>query len=140
LFTHQRTLDIRFVDDELALHHSGRIRGSAFTVSDDQFTKIKELSSQSAAQSAYEAQVVTDTSFENVPAAELRGSIQVGALGRETNDTSCTDDEAAAKSVPKPGIFAHRRRRSIQVGADLAMLRKISTGKTLFTFAEETRA
>jgi gentisate 1,2-dioxygenase len=30
LYTHQRTLDIRFVDDELALHRAGRIRGSAF--------------------------------------------------------------------------------------------------------------
>ncbi|KAH8053321.1 hypothetical protein JL722_9545 [Aureococcus anophagefferens] len=29
LYTHQRTLDIRFVDDELALHRGGRIRGSA---------------------------------------------------------------------------------------------------------------
>ena len=30
LYTHQRTLDIRFVDDELELHKAGKIRGSAF--------------------------------------------------------------------------------------------------------------
>lgn len=30
LYTFQRTLDIRFVDDELELHKQGRIRGSAF--------------------------------------------------------------------------------------------------------------
>lgn len=29
LFTHQRTLDIRFVDDELELHRNGKIRGSS---------------------------------------------------------------------------------------------------------------
>mmetsp|Transcript_12117 Transcript_12117/g.18695 ORF Transcript_12117/g.18695 Transcript_12117/m.18695 type:complete len:119 (+) Transcript_12117:1018-1374(+) len=28
LYTHQRTLDIRFVDDELKLHSAGRIRGA----------------------------------------------------------------------------------------------------------------
>jgi hypothetical protein len=32
LYTHQRTLDIRFVDDELVLHKQGRIRGSAFAI------------------------------------------------------------------------------------------------------------
>ena len=28
LFTHQRTLDIRFADDEIKLHHNKRIRGA----------------------------------------------------------------------------------------------------------------
>ena len=43
LYTHQRTLDIRFVDDELALHASGRIRGSAFTVTNKQYTEMQAL-------------------------------------------------------------------------------------------------
>ena len=41
LFTHQRTLDIRFVDDEIELHRGGKIRGSAFTLTDKQYTDIK---------------------------------------------------------------------------------------------------
>ncbi|KAH8073058.1 hypothetical protein JL721_3033 [Aureococcus anophagefferens] len=41
LYTHQRTLDIRFVDDELALHRGGRIRGSAFAVTNKQYTDIQ---------------------------------------------------------------------------------------------------
>ena len=39
--THQRTLDIRFVDDELALHKTGRIRGSSFAVTNKQYTEIQ---------------------------------------------------------------------------------------------------
>jgi gentisate 1,2-dioxygenase len=41
LYTHQRTLDIRFVDDELALHHAGKIRGSAFTLTEEQYTNMR---------------------------------------------------------------------------------------------------
>lgn len=41
LYTHQRTLDIRFVDDELALHRTGRIRGSSFAVTNKQYTEIQ---------------------------------------------------------------------------------------------------
>uniref|UniRef100_A0A6S8DNF9 Cupin type-1 domain-containing protein n=1 Tax=Aureoumbra lagunensis TaxID=44058 RepID=A0A6S8DNF9_9STRA len=40
LYTFQRTLDIRFVDDELELHKKGRIRGSAFQVTNKQYTEI----------------------------------------------------------------------------------------------------
>lgn len=43
LYTHQRTLDIRFVDDELELHANGRIRGSAFAVADKQYTEMRSL-------------------------------------------------------------------------------------------------
>ena len=43
LYTHQRTLDIRFVDDELELHRSGKIRGSAFTLTDRQYTDITKI-------------------------------------------------------------------------------------------------
>jgi gentisate 1,2-dioxygenase len=43
LYTHQRTLDIRFVDDELALHHEGKIRGSAFAVTNKQYMTLSEL-------------------------------------------------------------------------------------------------
>lgn len=42
LYTFQRTLDIRFVDDEIELHKQGRIRGSAFvsqTASSNHFLK-----------------------------------------------------------------------------------------------------
>ena len=40
LFTHQRTLDIRFVDDEVGLHRVGKIRGTAFTLTDEQYANI----------------------------------------------------------------------------------------------------
>jgi len=40
LFTHQRTLDIRFVDDELELHKAGRIRGSAFAITNKDYTEM----------------------------------------------------------------------------------------------------
>jgi gentisate 1,2-dioxygenase len=43
LYTHQRTLDIRFVDDELALHHAGKIRGSAFAVTNKQYVTLSEI-------------------------------------------------------------------------------------------------
>jgi len=40
LYTHQRTLDIRFVDDELALHRAGRIRGSSFAVDNRDYLEM----------------------------------------------------------------------------------------------------
>lgn len=43
LYTHQRTLDIRFVDDELELHRTGKIRGSAFAVTNKQYTSMRSL-------------------------------------------------------------------------------------------------
>ena len=46
LYTHQRTLDIRFVDDELALHRAGRIRGSAFAITNKQYTDMSLIGSQ----------------------------------------------------------------------------------------------
>ena len=48
LYTHQRTLDIRFVDDELALHRGGRIRGSAFAVTNKQYTDIQTRAREDA--------------------------------------------------------------------------------------------
>ena len=46
LYTHQRTLDIRFVDDEVALHKAGRIRGSAFAITNKQYTNMSIIGSQ----------------------------------------------------------------------------------------------
>lgn len=43
LYTHQRTLDIRFVDDELELYRRGRIRGSAFAITNEQYVKMSGL-------------------------------------------------------------------------------------------------
>merc|ERR1712046_315464 len=37
LYTHQRTLDIRFAEDEIALHREGRIRGTAFNITNKQY-------------------------------------------------------------------------------------------------------
>ena len=42
LYTHQRTLDIRFVDDELKLHKAGRIRGSAFNITNQSHVEMPE--------------------------------------------------------------------------------------------------
>lgn len=46
LYTHQRTLDIRFVDDELELHRAGKIRGSAFAVTCKQYTDMVDVGAQ----------------------------------------------------------------------------------------------
>lgn len=43
LYTHQRTLDIRFADDEVELHRQGRIRGTAFNITNKQYTEIVRL-------------------------------------------------------------------------------------------------
>lgn len=43
LYTHQRTLDIRFVDDELKLHREGRIRGSAFAITNKDYTQMVSI-------------------------------------------------------------------------------------------------
>jgi len=40
LYTFQRTLDIRFVDDELELFKAGRIRGSAFAITNKAYTEM----------------------------------------------------------------------------------------------------
>ena len=138
LFTHQRTLDIRFVDDELALHHSGRIRGSAFVVSDKQFTEMKRLSNNNCDNSTTTSTNITTTEtscdatmVDNLPPflPPMRGikraaSIQVGALARETEgvngNTKRPITPLHAESAP---VTKHERRKSIQVGADLKFLR-----------------
>lgn len=43
LYTHQRTLDIRFVDDELLLHKAGRIRGSSFAITNKAYTQMVNI-------------------------------------------------------------------------------------------------
>ena len=43
LYTHQRTLDIRFVDDEITLHAEGKIRGSAFAVTNKQYLELSHV-------------------------------------------------------------------------------------------------
>ena len=53
LYTYQRTLDIRFVDDEVANLKNGRIRGAAYEVTNKQYTNIscmlqKQLSDENA--------------------------------------------------------------------------------------------
>ena len=132
LLTHQRTLDIRFVDDELALHHSGRIRGSAFTMADKQYTKMKELNSQALQASTCEAIIVTKNGIleersENEGYEEekktgdfyptkRRESIQVGHLARQSSQTSALSDAS----------IKQKRRASIQVGADMEYLRSLS--------------
>jgi gentisate 1,2-dioxygenase len=46
LYTHQRTLDIRFVDDELKLHKAGRIRGSAFAITNKSYFEMVTIGAQ----------------------------------------------------------------------------------------------
>lgn len=46
LYTHQRTLDIRFVDDEIRLYQQGRIRGTAFAITNKQYTEMVSLGAQ----------------------------------------------------------------------------------------------
>lgn len=42
LYTYQRTLDIRFVDDEIELNNKGKIRGTAFNLTDKQYIDMIE--------------------------------------------------------------------------------------------------
>jgi len=46
LYTHQRTLDIRFVDDELELHRAGRIRGSSFAIDNKDYLEMVAVGAQ----------------------------------------------------------------------------------------------
>lgn len=186
LFTHQRTLDIRFVDEELALHRSGRIRGSAFVVSDDQFVQMKELSGTVPRAASCDATVVTDhlvttttsTISEDDESAQeeekkteqddtdqmaegedlfttkdgeerrplkRRASIQVGSLARQgaasistmTSGSSTASalraSLARASSSTSTRNQQHRRRKSIQVGADLEYLKCLARPVTSFS-------
>lgn len=74
LFTHQRTLDIRFVDDELALHSAGRIRGSAFAVTNKQYTEMQAL----AGLEPKKARIKRVLSAECMQTHKRRKSVQIG--------------------------------------------------------------
>mmetsp|Transcript_3424 Transcript_3424/g.10061 ORF Transcript_3424/g.10061 Transcript_3424/m.10061 type:complete len:144 (-) Transcript_3424:49-480(-) len=44
LYTNMRTLDIRFAPEEVELHRRGRIRGSAFAITNKQYTLERKMS------------------------------------------------------------------------------------------------
>lgn len=133
LFTHQRTLDIRFVDDELKLHHEGRIRGSAFVVTNKQFEQIKQLGQQQdsaftqeceatmACASTEEAEEDSgEEKKEDEERPKRRSSIQVGDLARAgIEKPPLKRQHSFDKSTGK-------RCKSTQVGADLQALRTVA--------------
>ena len=73
LYTHQRTLDIRFVDDELELHKQGKIRGSAFSVTNKQYINMVEMGAKvpiprgkdSSMKRSYSREHMTDSDGEH---------------------------------------------------------------------------
>jgi len=86
LYTHQRTLDIRFVDDELALHAAGRIRGSgAFSAADKQYMEMQALGGLEPKV----ARMKRVFSTECLPSHKRSKSVQIGKeIVAETEDAA----------------------------------------------------
>ena len=141
LLTHQRTLDIRFVDDELALHHAGRIRGSAFVVSDEQWEQLYDFK-------------YAQTNKENNATTPEDGSNDNGATLANANETSTMNATMVDSSHAALGYIEHedakaadnkalpKRRYSIQVGhlarqGLLTTLTNTSTEETISTPRDE---
>lgn len=76
LYTAQRTLDIRFVDDELELHASGRIRGTAFAVADRQYMEMKSIGAMPAQQARFKRVQSSECLLSN----KRKKSVQIGKL------------------------------------------------------------
>ena len=84
LYTHQRTLDIRFVDDELKLHAAGRIRGSgAFSAADKQYMEVQALAGLEPKVARMKRVFSTDC----LPSNKRTKSVQIGKeIAEETDD------------------------------------------------------
>jgi hypothetical protein len=93
LYTYQRTLDIRFVDDELALHAAGRIRGSAFAVNDKQFTEMHALGGLEPRT----ARIKRVASTECLQSHKRRKSTQIGKeiISETTTGNNIEEEEEA---------------------------------------------
>ena len=107
LYTHQRTLDIRFVDDELALHRAGRIRGSAFAITNRQYTDMSLIGSQVPVPKVLGMKRVMsvdnasrDSSVKNTPDNSAHGSNQAYHLLQRT--PSWSDGANFGQSPPYP--------------------------------------
>jgi hypothetical protein len=92
LYTHQRTLDIRFVDDEIALFAAGKIRGSAFAVTNKQYTQLAEFGGKvpqprGAGLFKRELSVECMTSMVDEGTKRVKAT-QVGALMSPTKDAT----------------------------------------------------
>lgn len=92
LYTHQRTLDIRFVDDELALHSAGRIRGSAFAVTDKQLTELHALGGLEP----NKARVKRVLSAECLQTHKRRKSLQIGKEVKDMGEAVLKEAETGA--------------------------------------------
>ena len=91
LYTHQRTLDIRFVDDELELHKAGKIRGSAFAVTNKQYLHMVECGA-------------------TVPHARVAGMKRVWSMQEvEEEDPSSSGDAAAPKKKTVKKVASYSR-------------------------------
>ncbi|ACO61616.1 predicted protein [Micromonas commoda] len=91
LYTHQRTLDIRFVDDELELHKAGKIRGSAFAVTNKQYMHMVECGA-------------------TVPHTRVAGMKRVWSLQEvEEEDPSSSGDAAAPKKKTVKKVASYSR-------------------------------
>jgi gentisate 1,2-dioxygenase len=74
LYTYQRTLDIRFVDDEIALHKSGRIRGSAFKINSKQYEQMVQI----GAHVPDDKVLLKEQSVDNISQSRKQGIKQIG--------------------------------------------------------------
>ena len=146
LYTYQRTLDIRFVDDEINNHANGKIRGSTFIMNDEEYNIMKdnieggEGKEEEGEKEKDKKELVKESVLSSFITKHhrRRASIQVGSLAREqyrvsttttsSDDTIATWDMFSTHStswsivVPTAQESSsknqrHRRRQSIQVGA-----------------------
>jgi len=145
LYTHQRTLDIRFVDDELKLHSAGRIRGSAFNITNKAYTEMVKIGakvlddgdnySTTARKTAAVAIAETDMNCDDKTNCRYDNDETSGATATTTKVTTTATTTATVTAGPKRIFSAHcsvssKRLKCTQVGADPLVLRKINNKLT----------
>ena len=106
LYTYQRTLDIRFVDDEINNHANGKIRGSTFVMNEEEYNTMKENIEGGGKEEEEEKEDKELVIKESVLTSFItkhhrrRASIQVGSLAREqyrvSTTTTSSDDTTIA--------------------------------------------
>mmetsp|Transcript_1149 Transcript_1149/g.1329 ORF Transcript_1149/g.1329 Transcript_1149/m.1329 type:complete len:309 (-) Transcript_1149:163-1089(-) len=105
LYTYQRTLDIRFVDDELKLHKSGRIRGSAFDITNKAYTEMVQIGAR-------------------VPVPQ---KIHVeGGVTKSSDDKEAVSAAGMKRVFSAECLLSTKRLRCTQIGADPDLVRKLN--------------
>jgi gentisate 1,2-dioxygenase len=137
LYTHQRTLDIRFVDDELKLHSAGRIRGSAFNITNKAYTEMvkigaKVLDDDTFTTDRYSATGTgtgTDMDCDDQANRRYDNDETSGAMATTTKVTT-TATAGPKRIFSAQCSVSSKRLKCTQVGADPLVLRKINNRLT----------